>query len=311
MHEQNTPHIVGVDVAKDKIDVFFLKSRQHRTIQVAHYPDWVEELKKEPPDLIVMEATGGCERILAAMLAAADLPVNVVNPRQVRHFAQACGKLAKTDAIDAQVIARFAEAVKLQPKPVPNEQVHELQDLMERRRQLVVMRGAEQSRLARATTQRVRKSLRDAIEWLERQVAKIEADIDDRIQQSPAWREAENLLTSIPGVGPVTARMLLAELPELGRANRQQIAALAGLAPFNRDSGTLRGIRRVRGGRAGVRRALYMAALSATRFNPPIKAFYQRLRASGKKAKVALTACSRKLLLMMNAMMREKFAATP
>lgn len=311
MNEPLPPHIVGVDVAKDKIDIYSLKSRQHRTIKSAYYMDWVEELKKDPPELIVMEATGGCERHLASQLAAADLPVNVVNPAQVRHFAKACAQHAKTDAIDAQVIARFAEALKLKAKAVPDEQLQELKDLVERRRQLVTMRVAEENRLGRAATKRVRKSLGDVVEYINRQIAKIEAEIDDRIQRSPAWREAEDLLTSIPGVGPVTARTLVSELPELGRANRQEIAALAGLAPYNNDSGKHRGVRRVRGGRAAVRRALYMASLAAIRCNPTIRAFYTRLVNSGKKAKVALTACSRKLLLYMNALMKEKLALKP
>lgn len=254
-----------------------------------------------------MEATGGLERPLVRALMDAALPVIVVNPRQVRDFAKATGQWAKTDTLDAQGLARFAEVIQPSLRVIPDAQTQELAALLARRRQVLAMQGAEQHRLDRAPD-RVRKRIEVHVRWLRDELARLDADLDDLIQQSPVWRAREELLQSVPGIGPVMSRTVLAELPELGRLNRKQIAALVGVAPFNRDSGRLRGHRTIWGGRASVRRALYIAALVATRWNPVIRVCYQRLRAAGKAPKVALVAAMRKLLTMLNAMVH---AGTP
>jgi transposase len=233
------------------------------------------------------------------------VPVVVVNPRQVRDFAKATGKLAKTDALDAQTLAHFAEVIRPELRPLPDEQTQALAAILARRRQLVEMLTAEKNRLASARTS-VRKSLRTHITWLERELSHTDRDLAHAIRESPVWREKEELLQSAPGVGPVVTSTLLANLPELGTLTGKQIAALIGVAPFNRDSGTLRGTRTVWGGRAQVRAVLYMGTLVATRFNPVIRAFYQRLCAAGKPKKVALTACMRKLLIILNAMLKHR-----
>jgi transposase len=241
------------------------------------------------------------ERPLLRALVDAGLPVIVVNPRQVRDFAKATGQWAKTDARDARVLARLAEGIQPAVRALPDPQTEEVAAVLARRRQGLAMQHAEQSRLDRAPAG-VQKGIRVHLRWLQADLARLDEDIDDRIQQSPVWREREDLLRSVPGIGPVRSRTVLAELPELGLLDRKQIAALVGVAPFNRDSGRLRGQRTIWGGRASVRRALYMAALVATRWNPDIRAFYQRLRAAGKAPKVALIAAMRKLLTMLNAM---------
>jgi len=306
-----TKRIIGVDIAKHKADAYDLQHQKHQTIEAENYSQWVDTLAKDKPDLVVMEATGGYERVLAGLLAAAGIPLAVVNPRQVRDYAKATNQLAKTDTIDARVIARFAEAVRIEAKPLVDAATQALRDLMERRRQLVAMRVAESNREAQAAHPRVKRDIASLLQFLDRQLARLDEDLDKDIHNSPAWREAEDLLSSVPGVGKVTARTLLSEMPELGQANRQEIASLAGLAPFNCDSGQYRGQRRIRGGRGQVRRVLYMASVSASRFNPSIRRFYRHLRESGKPAKVALTACMRKLLLLLNSILKNKtpFAA--
>jgi transposase len=255
--------------------------------------------------LIVLEATGGYERQLAQALVRAELPVVVVNPRQVRDFAKATGQLAKTDSIDAGVLAHFGEAVRPQLRCLPDEVTLELRALTARRRQVIEMIGAETNRLA-MTSKAVGKRIDAHIHWLEQELKRADQDLDRSIQQSPIWKENQELLLSTPSIGPVTSRTLIAELPELGTLDRKQISALAGLAPFNRDSGTLKGRRTIWGGRAPVRSALYMAALVATRRNSVIRDFYKRLRANGKLFKVALVACMRKLLTILNSMIKHK-----
>jgi transposase len=267
----------------------------------------VGHLGKLRPTLVVLEASGGYELPLAWALADAEIPTAVVNPRQVRDFAKATGRLAKTDTIDAAVLAQFAQAIRPEPRSVPQGLAYELKALVGRRRQLIEMRTAEQNRLGTMPAW-LRAAVQEHIDLLDRQLQAIEKELRHKIEASGIWREQEKLLRSVPGVGPVLSCTLLAELPELGRLNRKEIAALVGVAPLNRDSGTRRGRRSVWGGRAQVRAALYMAALSAVQHNPVIARFYQRLLAAGKLKKVALTACMRKLLTILNAVMKE---ATP
>lgn len=301
------PMYVGIDVSKAQLDVSSSPTPElegqrlpNTTAGIAHL---VASLRPLQPSLIVLEATGGLERPLVRALVTAALPVVVINPRQVRDFAKATGRLAKTDGIDAQVLARFAEAVKPALRQVPDSAVQALAALMARRRQLVEMVTAEKNRLSRAVRS-VRRRIQAHLTWLTAEVARVEEELDQAIQQSPIWREQEDLLQSAPGIGPVVTRTVLADLPELGTLTRKQIAALVGVAPLNRDSGTWRGKRTVWGGRAQVRAVLYMAAVVAARFNPVIRAFYQRLCAKGKAKKVALTACMRKLLTILNAMQK-------
>jgi transposase len=272
--------------------------------------DLVTRLAGVHPSLIVLEATGGLEVSLVAALATAKLPVAVVNPRQIRDFARATGKLAKTDRLDAQVLAHFAQAVHPTPRPLPDAGLQALEGLLTRRRQVVGMLTAEKNRLASARPP-VRQDIQEHITWLERQLAKLDEELRHTLHASPLWREKDDLLQSVPGVGPVLSLTLLAELPELGTLDRRQIAALEGVAPLNRDSGTLRGRRIVWGGRARVRATLYMAALVASRWNPVIMAFYQRLCSAGKPKKVALTACMRKLLTILNAMLEHHVGWQP
>ena len=264
------------------------------------------------PALVVMEATGGYEAPVAAALTTAGLAVAIVNPRQVRAFAQAIGQTAKTDAIDAQLLALFAARVRPAARALPDAATQHLASLVARRRQLLDMLGAEQRRLAQAAPSgAVTRNLRTHIRWLERQVQHLDTDLGHAVQHSPVWRVHEDLLRSVPGVGPTTARTLLAELPELGTLDRRAIAALVGVAPFNRDSGRWRGQRHIAGGRASVRASIYMAALSASRFNPVLRHFYHRLLAAGKPKKVALVALMRKLLTIVNAMCRDQQAWKP
>ena len=254
--------------------------------------------------LVVMEATGGLEVPVAASLAASGVSVAVVNARQVRDFARACGKLAKTDTIDAAVLAHFAFALRPAPQALPDEDSQRLRALYERRRQLLDMLRAEQNRLHSAPAY-VQKDVQEHVDWLKKRLADTDADLSDLIKSSPLWREKDDLLQSVPGVGKVLSFTVLASLPELGHLSRQQIAALVGVAPFNRDSGTFRGRRTVWGGRAAVRVVLYMATLRAVRCNPVIRTFYERLRGAGKAAKVALVACMRKMLTILNAMTKQ------
>jgi transposase len=298
---------VGIDVAKAAVDVAVRPGDQswQAPQSEAGIATLVARLGKLAPALIVLEATGGLEVPLVAALGAAQLPVVVANPRQVRDFAQAVGRLAKTDRLDAQVLAHFAEAVRPEPRPLPDAAAQALGALLTRRRQLVAMLTAERSRQlqALAAPAAVRRPLREHIRWLEQRLEQLDRELRDALRQSPLWREKDQLLQSVPGVGPVLSVTLLAELPELGALDRKRIAALVGVAPLNRDSGTLRGRRCTWGGRASVRAALYMGALVATRHNPVIAALYRRLLATGKPKKVALVACMHKLLLILNALL--------
>ena len=306
---------VGVDVSKDRLDVCVRRSEAGRhddgddTFVVsrndAGIDALVSRLVDERPVLVIVEATGGFERAVVAALAAIGLPVAVVNPRQVRDFARATGRLAKTDALDAEVLARFAEAVQPAPKALPDEEIRALQGILARRRQLLGILTAENNRLPSATKP-VAKRIAAHVRWLEKELERTERDLDAAIKSSPALRENEALLRSVPGVGPVLARTLLAEVPELGTLTHKPLAALVGVAPLNRDSGTFRGRRGVWGGRADVRAALYMGALVATRRNPAVREFYERLLAAGKPKKVALVACMRKLLLILNAVLKHR-----
>lgn len=298
--------ILGVDISKDKSDVYFLTDKQHTLVPKSEYHEFVAKLLDAPPALVVMEATGGYERALAGLLTAAGIPLAIVNPRQVRDFAKATNQLAKTDAIDARIIALFAAATKVEAKPLPNHEMQALRDIMERRRQLVAMRTAESNREKKTANPRVKKTIKAMLKAIDQQLTDLDRELDDRIRKSPVWREKEDLLASVPGVGQVTARTLIAEMPELGTVNRKKIAALAGVAPMNHDSGKYRGQRHIRGGRCKVRASLYMAALAASRCNPILRPFYRRLREQGKSFKVAITACMRKLLIMLNEIMNKK-----
>ena len=299
---------VGIDVAKDRLDVHVRPSGE--AFSVARdgkgLDELVARLRALDVALIVLEATGGFETTVAGALCAAGLPLAVVNPRQIRDFARATGRLAKTDAIDAAASAHSAEAVRPDPRPVPDEQARSLGELITRRRQIVEMMTAERNRRGRLTNRRMIKSVDRLLKALQRELSDLEADLDDTIRGTPAWRETEDLLKSVPGIGDVVARTLIADLPELGTLDRKKIAALVGVAPFNRDSGTLRGRRTIWGGRANVRAALYMAALVASQHNPILRRFYQRLLEAGKPKKVALTAVMRKLLTILNAIVRDQ-----
>ena len=298
----------GIDVSKDRLDVHLLPSDE--AFAVARdgkgLESLVERLAALDVSLIVLEATGGFETKVAAALAGAGLPLAVVNPRQIRDFARALGKLAKTDAIDAQVIALFAERIRPQPRPVASHEARMLGELVARRRQVVEMIGMESNRRRRAAGKRLAKKIDRHLAFLEKELVDIDVDIDNGVRASPAWRETEDLLTSVPGVGPVTARTLIAELPELGALDRRKLAALVGVAPFNRDSGAWRRHRMIGGGRSCVRNVLYMAALVAIRHNPLVKATYQRLVQRGRPKKVAIIACLRQLLTILNAIVRTK-----
>lgn len=298
---------VGIDVSKARLDVAVRPSGESESFlnDAGGIQDLVKRLEELPVTLIVLEATGGLERGVTRALTSAELPVVVVNPRQVRDFAKATGQLAKTDRIDAVVLARFAEAVRPALRRLPDEVTLELRALIARRRQITDMIVAERNRLGGAS-KAVKKRIDAHIRWLEAELERADKDLDQSIGHSPIWQENQNLLRTVPGIGPVTSRSLMAELPELGELNRKQIAALAGIAPLNRDSGTLRGRRSIWGGRAAVRAVLYMAALVASRHNAVIRAFYKRLRNAGKAPKVALVACMRKLLTILNAMIKHK-----
>jgi transposase len=297
---------VGIDVSKHHLDVAIEDTAVERFENTSPgIKALTKRLKAEGDCFVVMEATGGLQFPLAVALSKAGLLVAVVNPRQVRDFAKAMGYLAKTDAIDACVIQKFAAAIKPEPRPLRDEETRELSDLVTRREQIISMLTAEKNRLQTAT-KRVRKDIKAHIKWLEKRLSDVDDELRRAIKASPLWRAKDNLLQSVPGVGPTTSVKLISSLPELGHLNRRQIAALVGLAPFNRDSGVFRGRRTIWGGRAQVRSVLYMAALSATRFNPVIRAFYQRLLEKGKRKKVALTACMRKLLTILNTMMKNE-----
>lgn len=297
---------VGIDVSKHRLDVHVRPAGSNWSVgnDAAGHAELVAKLKTLAPTLIVLEATGGYQSAVVAELGAASLATAVVNPRQVRDFAKATGRLAKTDAIDAAALAHFAESIRPEPREVPDELTVELQALVTRRRQLIDMRTAESNRLDTCRVVPVRRNIQKMINMLTKQIGKVDDDIDTTIRNSPLWREREDLLTTATGIGKTTARTLLTQLPELGKLNRREIAALVGLAPFNNDSGQRRGLRSIRGGRGDVRAVLYMATIAAVRFNPTLQRFYERLVAAGKLKKVALIACARKLLTILNAMMR-------
>lgn len=304
-----TARQAGIDVSKDRLDVFLVPEGE--AFEVANDPEGIdsllERLERVRPELVVLEATAGYQRPVAAAIAASEarIAVAVVNPRQARDFAKATGTLAKTDRIDAEVLARFAAAVGPKPSVIPDEEARALQAILVRRRQLSGMLVAEKNRLLMAP-EAVAGRIAAHVRWLEKELIRTDRELDEAIGQSEAWGRNEALLRSVPGVGPVLARTLLAELPELGALSHRRLSALVGVAPFNRDSGTLRGERSVWGGRANLRACLYMGALVARRFNPTIRGFYERLLEAGKPKKVALVACMRKLLVILNALMRDR-----
>lgn len=305
MDESSAALFVGIDVSRDHLDVAVRPSGEgwRVTQDEAGIVAVVAHLRALAPTAIVLEATGGLEAPAAAALAAVGLPVAVVNPRQARDFAKATGQLAKTDALDARMLAPFAEAIRPHLRPLPDDEQQQLAALVTRRRQVVEMLVAEQQRLRRARPA-VRARVAAHVTWLEAELRDLDGDVDAAIQASPTWRARDDLLQSVPGVGPVLSRTLLADLPELGHLDRKQIATLVGVAPLARDSGRLRGRRGIWGGRAEVRRVLYMATVVAIRHNPAIRAFYDRLLAAGKPPKVALIAGMHKLLLILDAMVR-------
>jgi transposase len=296
---------VGVDVAKAQLDIALRPTGERWAVanDDAGMATLVARLQALQPTLIVFEATGGDQRAVVAALAATGLPVAVVNPRQARDFAKATGQLAKTDALDARALAHGAEAVRPTPRPLPDAQADELRALLARRRPWVAMRTAAQNRLGNAPP-RLQADIQAPITWLTTRLTALDDDLATPLRARPVWREREELLRSVPGMGPVCARTLRLDRPEWGTLSRQRLAALVGVAPLNRDSGTLRGSRTSWGGRAPVRATLYMSTLVAVRYNPVLKAFYDRLRAAGKVAKVALTACMRKLRTILNAMVK-------
>lgn len=305
MSKSGEERFVGIDVSKAMLEVAVRPSGERWSVanEEAGVRELTSAIEKIAPALVVVEATGGMQTMVVAELAAAGLPVAVVNPRQARDFAKATGRLAKTDAIDADVLASFGQAIRPKVREFKDEQTQLLTALMSRRRQIVDMLTAEKNRLSSAP-KAVRKEIRKHIEWLESRLKAMDGQISDSIRENPAWREKDLILRSAPGVGPVLSVSLLAGLPELGKLNRQKLSALVGVAPLNDDSGKHRGTRRVWGGRAQVRAVLYMAAVSASRANPVIRAFYKRLVAAGKKPKVALTACMRRLLCILNTMIK-------
>jgi transposase len=312
MTTKNDEIFIGIDISKTQMDIAIWDSEETWEIQndTEGWQELVEKAKELNPSLIVVEASGGIEQPIVAELYLEKLPVAIVNPTRVRNFARSTGQLAKTDKLDARLIAHFAQAVHPQVRPLRTAEQDHLNALVTRRRQVVQMLTAEKNR--RSTTySTLRKRLQQHINWLNAELEALDEEIEQYIQVNPSWRKNAALLRSVPGVGPVTASTLLAELPELGTRNRQQIAALVGVAPLNKDSGKMRGKRRVFGGRAPVRRALYMAALVATKVNPVIRSFYERLLAKGKEKKVALTACMRKLLVILNSMIRNQQSWRP
>ncbi len=300
---------VGIDVSKDQLDVAVLPGEEVFGLprQAAGLDELVARLTAMPVKVVAIEATGGFEAVVAASLAAAGIPVAVVNPAQIRSYAHAIGRRAKTDRIDALVIAAFAEATKPPVRPLPDEETVALGDLVARRRQIIQMIVSEQQRRKRAA-KRMLKSIDRLLKALQKELSEIDAGIDDAVRGSPLWRETEDLLSSIPGVGKVTARTLIAELPEIGTLDRRKVAALVGVAPFTRQSGRWRGRSFIGGGRAAVRSVLYMAAIVAGRHNPILKAFRDRLIAAGKPPKVAIIAVARRLLTIANAIVRDKKA---
>jgi transposase len=301
---RRTKMFVGIDVSKKSLDVSEGGEKPYRVENdEGGFKDLAERLKNAT--LVVMEASGGYEVPVAGALLAARIRVTVVNARQVRDFARAVGILAKTDAIDATVLARFAEVVNPEVREFPSEELRRLGEIVARRRQLVEMKVAEKNRLGVAHGNLLRKRIRSHVDWLDQEISLLESELDDQIRQSPIWREKDDLLQSVPGVGPKLAHTLIAEVPELGTLSRRQVAALVGVAPFNCDSGQMKGKRRIWGGRHSARTALYMPTVTATRCNPVLRAHYRQLASSGKPPKVAIVACMRKLLTILNAILRD------
>ena len=298
---------IGIDVSKERLDIGTYPSGQCQSVthDDASIQGLVAQWKELRPRLIVLEATGGFERRISRALVSAELRFTIVNPRHVRNFAKATGQLAKTDRMDALMLARYAEAVRPAVRALPDEATEELKALTARRRQIIEMMVAEKNRLGSAP-KAVKKRINIHLRWLEAELARANKDLDQAIRQSPIWKENEDLLQSAPAIGPTVSRTLIAELPELGKLNRKQIAALVGIAPINRDSGKFKGRRSIWGELSTVRACLYMAALVASRHNPTIHAFYKRLRTTGKCPKVALVACMRKLLTILNAMIKHR-----
>lgn len=303
----NSDLVVGIDVSGDRFDCACVPTGESWSVAVEALNELVERLTRMTPCTVVMEATGNLEAPLAAELVAAGVPVAVVNPRQIRDFGRSTGKLAKTDALDARIIAQFGQAVRPRLRAPTDQDAHLIKDLVTRRRQVSDSLTAEKNRLRRLSSP-ARRYVEQSIGFLTSQLAQLNRDIDQAIKASPAWHDKANLLTSVPGVGPTVASSLVAWLPELGQLNRKEIAALAGLAPFNRDSGRMRGKRAIWGGRGAVRRMIYMATLVGLRHNPPIRDYYQRLVHAGKAKKVALVACMRKLLTILNTMLKSHSA---
>ena len=301
-------HFIGIDVAKDRLEVHVRPSGKSFTVarEGEALAALVERLRGLAPALVALEATGGYETVVASAIAAAHLPLAIVNPRQIRDFARATGKLAKTDRIDAAAIAHFADAVRPPARPLADPQARALGELVARRRQVIEMIVAEGNRRRMASQPRVIRAIERHLAVLQSELSELDGDIDETIRKTPAWQADADLLITVPGIGKATQRTLIADLPELGRLTRRKIAALVGVAPINRDSGTLRGRRTIAGGRPAVRAALYMAALVASRANPLIAAYYARLRAAGKTGKQALAACMRKLLVILNAILRDR-----
>lgn len=303
----STEHFIGIDVSKDHLDIAIRPTKdQFRLLNTDEGVDaLIQHLRPLKPTLIVMEATGRYHRLVLSRLLAAGLPAIAINPRQARDFARAIGRLAKTDAIDADVLAEFAEKIRPELRPIADEATQELEAICTRRRQLVSMLSAEKNRLHTAA-KKIGSEIQKHIHWLEKQISQMEKDLDKRIRSSPAWREKDDLLRSCKGIGPITTHTILSCLPELGTLSGRRIAALVGVAPFNDDTGRHKGPRHVRGGRLDVRAVLYMATLTAIRHNQTIHDFHSRLIAAGKAKKVAITACMRKLLTILNAMLRDK-----
>ena len=301
-----TPVFVGLDVSKQRLDVavrplgrHFATPNDDRGIK-----QLVKRLAALKPQLVVLEASGGYEFTVTAALAEAQLPVVLINPLVVRKFAGATGKLAKTDKIDAQVLAHFAEALRPEPRALPDQDQQVLKAALHRRVQVVKMIGQEKNRLEKTCIPALRQDIQAHLTWLQQRLEQLDQDLNDQVRRSPLWRDRDRLLQTIPGIGPIVSRAIMAQLPEAGTLSGKQAAALVGVAPYNRDSGRFRGRRMIRGGRSYLRRMLYMAAVVAARRNPVIRAFYQRLLAAGKPKKLALTACMRKLVLILNAMLK-------
>ena len=306
MSSESSP-VLGIDISKEWIDARLLPGEQSWKVSTAsdRLQQWIDHL---PPGitLAVMEASGGLEMPIAAALSNAGIPVAIVNPKQIRAFATALGQQAKTDALDAQVIARFGELIRPTPRPLPSETRALLDELVTRRRQLIETSVAEQNRLSTMRSIQTRQSIETHLHWLKSQVKEIEKQLEELIKKSPTWMVDKKLLTSVPGVGPITSSILLAALPELGKLSHREITSLVGLAPMPRESGKWHGKRFIRGGRANVRSAIYMCILSAIRYNPIIKVFYIRLLSAGKEKKVAMVACMHKLLIILNSIIRDR-----